>query len=327
MSVAVTRDYSVLKRTGIYMPSNSNEIFIVRNYANRRNSALLLIVALLLLQWPGVSLQAAITVTDDAGQEVRLAQPARRIVSLAPYLTELLFAAGAGHAVVGVSEFSDYPEAAAAVSRIGGGAGLDLEAILALHPDLVVAWQSGNPVNQVERLRSLGLTVFLSEPRQLLDVPDTLLRLGRLAGTEPVAQVAADRFTARYRQLKKRYAQRAAVSVFYQIWAQPLMTLNGEHLFSDVLRLCGGRNIFAALPALAPQVDIEAVLAADPDVIVVAVDDQGSPLLSAWQRWPSLSAVADGHVYAITRERLVRHTPRILDGAQELCAILERVRD
>ena len=296
-------------------------------YGNGTAKAGWLILVFLLVQWPMVPVQAAITVTDDAGQQVLLEQPARRIVSLAPYLSELLFAAGAGKAVVGVSEFSDYPEAAAAVKHVGGGTGLDLEAILALQPDLVVAWQSGNPVNQVERLRSLGLTVFLSEPRQLLDVPDTLLRLGQLAGTETVAKAGADSFIARYRQLEKRYAQRPLVSVFYQIWEQPLMTLNGEHLFTDVLRLCGGRNVFAELPALAPQVGIEAVLAADTEVIVVAVDEQDSALLAAWQRWPSLSAVQNGHVYAVARDQLVRHTPRILEGAEELCAILEGVRN
>lgn len=308
------------------MLSNISERLITCCCANRLGRVAQLIVTLLLFQWPLVSLQAAITVTDDAGRQILLEQPARRIVSLAPYLSELLFAAGAGKAVVGASEFSDYPEAAAAVIRVGGGTGLDLEAILALQPDLVVAWQSGNPVNQVERLRSLGLTVFLSEPRQLLDVPDTLLRLGRLAGTEAVAKAAADSFTGRYLQLEKHYASRPTVSVFYQIWEQPLMTLNGEHLFTDVLRLCGGRNVFAELPALAPQVDIEAVLAADPEVIVVAVDEQDSALLAAWQRWPSLSAVQNAHVHAVTRERLVRHTPRILEGAEELCAILEGVR-
>ncbi|MGB5177360.1 MAG: cobalamin-binding protein [Gammaproteobacteria bacterium] len=308
------------------MPSNSRDIPSRHCRGNSPGWKLGLTFVLLLCQWPGMTLQAAITVTDDAGREVTLEQPARRIVSLAPYLSELLFAAGAGHAVVGVSEFSDYPDAAALVSRIGGGSGLDLEAILALQPDLVVAWQSGNPKNQVERLVSLGLTVFLSEPRQLLDVPDTLLRLGRLAGTEPVARAAAERFSGRYLGLKKRYAQRPTVSVFYQIWEQPLMTLNGSHLFSDVLRLCGGRNVFNELPALAPQVGIEAVLAADPEVIVVAADVQDSPQLAAWQRWPSLSAVQNGHVYAVPRERLVRHTPRILEGAEELCVILEGVR-
>jgi len=273
-----------------------------------------------------VPVRAAITISDDAGRQVMLARPARRIVSLAPFITELLFSAGAGDAVVGATEFSDYPEAARSITRVGGGTGLDLEAILALQPDLVVAWQSGNPAGQVERLRSLGMTVFMSEPRQLMDVPDTLLRLGRLAGTETAANASADSFTLRYHQLQQRYAERPVVSVFYQIWGQPLMTLNGEHLFSDVVRLCGGRNVFDDLPALAPQVDIEAVLAVDPEVIVVAADDKDSSLLATWERWPSLSAVAHGHVYAVARERLVRHSPRILEGAEDLCAILENVR-
>ena len=293
---------------------------------NGSGRAVRLIVTLLLFQWPMVPVQADITVSDDAGQQVVLTRPARRIVSLAPFITELLFAAGAGDAVVGATEFSDYPEAARPIARVGSGTGLDLEAILALQPDLVVAWQSGNPEGQVERLRSLGMTVFMSEPRQLLDVPDTLLRLGRLAGTEAVAQASADSFIRRYDQLQQHYAQRPVVSVFYQIWEQPLMTLNGEHLFSDVVRLCGGRNVFADLPALAPQVDVEAVLAVDPEVIVVAADDDDSLLLAAWERWPSLSAVAHGHVYAVTRERLVRHSPRILEGAEELCVILEGAR-
>jgi iron complex transport system substrate-binding protein len=271
--------------------------------------------------------QAEISVMDDTGQVVRLAKPAQRIISLAPYITELLFAAGAGHAVVGVSEFSDYPVAARSLARVGGGAGLDLETIIALQPDLVVAWQSGNPRGQVERLQALGLRVFLSEPRRLLDVPATLLRLGQLAGTDTVAVVQADRFNRRHVALHESYTSRPGVSVFYQIWDQPLMTLNGEHLFSDVVRLCGGENVFNVLPALAPQIGIEAVLLANPDVIIVAAEDTDSPLLAAWQRWPELSAVKQGHVYAVPRDQLVRHSPRILDGAQHLCELLDGVRN
>lgn len=282
--------------------------------------AMLLLWLLVLPAW------AEISVTDDAGQAVILASPAQRIISLAPYITELLFAAGAGQAIVGVTEFSDYPEAARSLAQVGGGSGLDLEAIIALQPDLVVAWQSGNPRGQVERLQSLGITVFLSEPRRLQDVPDTLRRLGQLAGTASAAAARADHFRHRYTELHDNYAARPKVSVFYQIWDQPLMTLNGEHLFSDVLRLCGGENVFGALPALAPQIDLEAVLLADPDVIVVAADDGDSPLVSAWQRWPELSAVKHGHVYAIQRDQLVRHSPRILDGAERLCKLLDEVR-
>ncbi len=269
---------------------------------------------------------AEIRVMDDAGQPVILEKPAQRIVSLAPHVTELLFAAGAGGAVVGVTEFSDYPESARSLAQVGGGGGLDLEAIIALQPDLVVAWQSGNPRGQVERLQSLGVTVFFSEPRRLQDVPATLQRLGRLAGTESVAAAQADSFNHRYIELRDKYSSRPKVSVFYQIWDQPLMTLNGEHLFSDVVRLCGGENIFNTLPTLAPQIDIEAVLQANPDVIVIAADANDSPLLAAWQRWPKLSAVKQGHVYAMQREQLVRHSPRILDGAERLCILLDAVR-
>jgi len=269
---------------------------------------------------------AEIRVLDDVGAPVILDKPARRIISLAPHITELLFAAGAGDALVGVTEFSDYPEAALALPRVGGGGGLDLEAIVALQPDLVVAWHSGNPRGPVERLQSLGITVFFSEPRKLDDIPSTLLRLGRLAGTESVAAVEADSFIARSIALSDKYASRPKVSVFYQIWDQPLMTLNGEHLFSDVLHLCGGENIFGTLPVLAPQVDIEAVLQANPDVIVIATESNDSPLLGKWQRWPGMSAVKQGHVYAVQREQLVRHSPRILDGAEHLCKLLDSVR-
>jgi iron complex transport system substrate-binding protein len=282
--------------------------------------AIILLWMLLLPVW------ADISVMDDSGQQVVLEKPAQRIISLAPYITELLFAAGAGKAIVGATEFSDYPEAARSLAQVGGGGGLDLEAIMVLQPDLVVAWQSGNPRGQVERLQSLGITVFSSEPRRLQDVPETLRRFGRLAGTESVAAAQADSFNRRYAELQDKYAQRPRVSVFYQIWEQPLMTLNGEHLFSDVLRLCGGENVFNALPALAPQIDIEAVLLANPDVIVIAADDDEAPLLAAWQRWPQLSAVRQGHVYAIQRDQLVRHSPRILDGAERLCELLDDVR-
>jgi iron complex transport system substrate-binding protein len=283
------------------------------------------VCVLLMLVGSTQAFPAGVMVTDDAGRRVTLEQPARRIVSLAPFITELLFAAGAGDAVVGVSEFSDYPEAARDIRQIGGGGGLDLEAIVALRPDLVIAWQSGNPTGQVERLQALGLRVFLSEPRQLGDVSQTLRRFGVLAGTGGIAKAGADAFERRHEQLQLKYAGQEPVSVFYQIWEHPLMTLNGKHLVSDVVRLCGGRNVFDALPSLAPQVDIEAVLAADPDVIIVAADED-SPMLSGWRQWPSMSAVAHGHIYAIGRDRLVRHGPRILEGAEQLCAILQRVR-
>jgi iron complex transport system substrate-binding protein len=271
---------------------------------------------------------AQLHVTDDAGRALSLPAPARRIVSLAPHVTELLFAVGAGTAVVGVSDFSDYPEAARAIPRVGGGGGLDLEAILALQPDLVIAWRSGNSPGPVLRLQQLGVPVFYSEPRQLEDIATSLERFGLLTGRREAAHRQARAFTARLEELRRRYAGREAVSVYYQIWEHPLMTLNGQHIVSDVIRLCGGRNVFADLPALAPQIDVEAVLVANPDVIVVG-DAAGTPAdsLAAWRRWPELKAVRQRHLYAIQRELLVRQTPRLLEGAEQLCRLLQGVRE
>ena len=280
---------------------------------------------LLLLGVAGV--RAEVSVSDDTGREVRLARPAQRIVSLAPHITELLFSAGAGDRLVGAVDFSDWPPAAKQLPRVGAYNAVDMERILALRPDLVVAWASGNPPALIERLRGLGLTVFLSEPRELEDVAGNLERLGRLAGTEATAQAAADAFRRRLQALRERYSARVPVSVFYQIWFRPLMTVNGEHLISKVIRLCGGRNVFADLPTLVPKLDMEAVLAADPQAIVAGVREPGDEAWQAdWRRWPQLRAVREGHLISLPADLMQRHTVRILDGAGQLCAALERVR-
>jgi len=283
----------------------------------------------LLLLWvlPLTPAWPEIRVTDDAGNQLVLERPAQRIVSLAPHITELLFAAGAGAAVVGVSEHSDYPAAALDLPRISGGNGLDLEAILGLRPDLVIAWQSGNPAHQVSRMRQLGLRVFVSEPRRLEDVVTSLERFGLLAGSPGQARERAGAFRQRHAGLVRRYAQRDTVSVFYPVWQQPLMTVNGEHLISDVMRLCGGRNVFEALPGLAPQIGIEAVLVADPQVIIAGGGrEELSELHAMWAPWPELKAVKEGHLFTVPRDSIVRPTPRVLDGAERLCHLLESVR-
>jgi len=267
------------------------------------------------------------TVVDDAGREVGLAAHANRIVSLAPHLTELLFAAGAGARLVGVSEYSDYPAEAARLPGVGGGAGLDLEAIIALRPDLVVAWQSGNSPAQLATLERLGLTVFYSEPRQIDDIATSLERLGALAGTAGQAAAAAQAFREQVRLLAGKYADRQPVSVFYQIWERPLMTVNGGHMISAWLRLCGATNVFAGLPELASAVALEAVLAADPEVIIAGrYPGKGDAWQQAWRAWPRLRAVADGHLYTVPADMMERQTPRALLAAGELCEYVERAR-
>jgi len=286
-----------------------------------------LLLALLLILSLQPSVAAAVTVVDDSGARLALPEPARRIVSLAPHATELLFAAGAGARVVGVVSHSDYPPAARALPEVGGYERLDLEAILGLAPDLVVAWESGNPGAEVERLRALGIPVYVTELRRLEDIPATLERIGILAGTPAGADAAATVFRDGVEALRRRYAGRSPVRVFYQIWDSPLMTVGGEHLISSVIELCGGRNVFADQAALAPAVDVESVLVRDPEAVVASgMATERPEWLDAWRRWPGLSAVRFDALFLIHPDLIQRPTPRILEGAEQLCADLDRVR-
>lgn len=270
---------------------------------------------------------AAVAATDDTGRRVVLEQPARRIVSLAPHVTELLYAAGAGDQVVAAVSYSDYPPAARELPRVGLYNRIDIEQVLAFDPDLIVGWQTGNPVGSLERLRRLGPALFVTEPRSLEDIATNLERLGRLAGTTETAGDAARRFRERKRELQARYADRAPLDVFYEIWNDPLMTINGQHLISAVIRACGGRNVFADLPTLAPRVSVEAVLARDPQVVIASGSDMERPQwLQEWRRWPGLTAVREGHLYSIPPDTLQRHTPRVLEGMEQMCRILEDAR-
>ncbi|MGF6807810.1 iron complex transport system substrate-binding protein [Paraburkholderia sp. Clong3] len=287
--------------------------------------------ALALSALSALSAHAAITVTDDSGATVTLAAPARRVISLAPHVTELLYAAGGGPKMVGAVSYSDYPPEAKQLPRVGDNKALDLERIVALKPDLIVVWRHGNAQRQLERLRELHVPLFFSEPRRLDDIAVSLTRLGRLLGTSARADAAAAAFRDDIARLRARYANRPAVSVFYQVWDRPLMTLNGEHMISDVITLCGGRNVFADLQPLVPTVSIEAVLAANPQAIVTAAPgatrpDTMLPQLDTWRAWPGLAAVANNNLFAIDGDLINRPAPRIAQGARQLCEDLELAR-
>ena len=270
---------------------------------------------------------AEIVVKDDAGQVVRLAQPARRIVSLSPHITENLFAIGAGERVVGTVAFSNYPEAARRIPLVGGYEKLDLEAVAALRPDLVLAWESGNIASHVTKLKGIGLPVAVTEARRIEDVPDDLERLGALSGAGVGARAVAAKFRERLAALRTRYGERPKVRVFYQVWNQPLMTVGGGQIISDAIRLCGGENVFAVLRPMAAAVAVEAVLAADPEAIVASgMGDARPEWLDEWRRWPSLTAVARDNLFFVHPDHLQRHTPRILDGIERLCQHLEAAR-
>ena len=270
---------------------------------------------------------SAISVRDDTGQILKLAAPARRIISLAPHITENLYAAGAGGYIVGVSDYSDYPPEAKRLAHVGNYANLDLEAIIAKRPDLVIAWEGGSSVAHLAKLRALGLPLFISQPRKIEDIASNIERFGELAGTSASAAAAARAFRARHAELRSRYANRPPVRTFYQIWNQPLATVNGEQLISNVMQLCGAENIFASLPLLAPTVTLEAVLAANPEAIVASGMDESRPeWLDMWWRWKELTASARGNLFFIPPDIINRHTPRLLDGAQMLCAHMETAR-
>jgi len=271
--------------------------------------------------------RAEIVVRDDAGNDVHLNTPARRIVTLAPHSAESLYAAGAGAYLVGTVDYSDYPPAARKVPRIGGYSRLDLEAIVALKPDLVIAWQSGNAAVQVDKLRALGLTIFITQPNLMADVAHQLEQLGQLAGTEKTANAAASAFRQRQEALRTANAGKPKVRVFYQIWKNPLVTVGGPQIITDAIHLCGGENIFGQLARMAPTVSVEAVLEADPEIIIATgMGDARPEWLHDWDKWTRMTAVRRGNLFHINPDIMQRHTPRILDGAEQLCAHLDVAR-
>lgn len=250
-----------------------------------------------------------------------------RIISMSPHITELLFAAGAGDFIVGVDDASDYPAAVAAIPRVGEVAALDVEGLLKLEPTLIVLWDSGTPARRKAELARLNVKLYVTEQRHLDDIGAALIEFGRLAGTESVAAAAAREYRMELAQLRREYAARPRLSVFYQVWDRPLYTLSGAHVVSEVLSLCGGDNVFADLTALSPAVDTEAVLARDPDVILVAASGaEGARQARGWSRFPSLRAVQKHHVFTVDPSLVNRMAPRIIQGARQVCSALDAAR-
>lgn len=270
---------------------------------------------------------AAISMRDDAGSTVVLDKPARRVVSLSPHVTELLFAAGGGDRIVGNVKYSDSPPAASKIPRVGDNRSVDIERLLALQPDLLVVWRHNASMRQMEQLRKLGIPLFYSDPRKLEDIPQAVMRLGQLLGTEEQARQSAAELQRQLDTLIARYGKRPVVRVFYQVWHKPVYTLNERHIVSDAIRVCGGENIFARLPMPAPTVNVEAVLQENPEAIVSGdrPSESGSGL-EMWKQFPTLLAVKRGNLISIEGDLLNRAGPRILAGAAELCEQLEQVR-
>jgi iron complex transport system substrate-binding protein len=283
------------------------------------------IIAGALLLAAGLQARAAISVKDDAGATVTVAKPAQRVISLAPHVTELLFAAGGGSHVVGVVSYSDFPEEAKKIPEIGSNREVDLERIMAMKPDLIVIWRHGSSERQIDMLQKLGIPMFHSEPQKLEDIADNVQKLGQLMGTDAVAGPAATDLRNRIAGLRSRYAKRPVVRSFYQVWDKPLYTLNGRHIVSDALRLCGGENIFDKLAVTAPVVSIEAVLQENPEAIF-ATAEKNYGGVSMWKPYPTLTAVRNDNLFTIDGNLLNRAGPRMVAGTAQLCEKLELAR-
>jgi iron complex transport system substrate-binding protein len=263
---------------------------------------------------------------DALSQNVCLTDPAQRVVSLSPGATELLFSAGAGDRVVAVSAWSDYPAEAADLPQVGDSNRLNLEAIVSLAPDLVVAWVDGNSRSQLERLSDLGISVFWLAPRTFDDIAAAVSDLALLTGSPDLGNERAEAFRAEIVKLKAQYADARPVKVFYQIWDQPLMTVNRDELISKAITLCGGVNVFGELPRLVPRISREAVLEANPEAIITAGSSDDRQWLEAWREFPGLAAVAAGNLFLEPPDLLARPTLRMADGARHLCQTLEQAR-
>jgi len=303
--------------------------------AHRHSSFLLGCVALLVIAaMPSVVVAnneaptpSVISVTDYAGRVVTLSSPAKRIVALAPHIVENIFSAGAGDRIVGAVNFSDYPEAAKVIEQVGSSHSFSVETVLSLRPDVVVVWSSGVSSKVTQQLMDLGLTVYIDEPRRLEDVAKSIRDMGVLTGNVVVSEVAAQKFLTRLVQLQEQYQQREPVSMFYQVWDSPLMTINGKHIISDVMALCGGENIFADEITIAPKINIEAVLQRNPQAIVASgMQDSRPDWLDDWLEWPTLTVVKNNNLFFVPPDLLQRHTVRLLDAATILCEQLDRVR-
>lgn len=266
---------------------------------------------------------SALTVVDDTGEPVSLARPAQRIISLAPGATEMLFAAGAGDRVIATVEYSDEPAAAKRVPRIGDVTSVDMERVVALHPDVVVVWPGGGNPAQIEKLAQLGFPIYRQQVNRLADLPVALRRLGALAATQAIADRAAQALERELARIAKEYGGGNHPDVLLEVWNRPVYTVGGTHLISDALTLCGARNVFGDLKELGPVVSTEAIIARNPDIIVAtAPPGEGASWLAEWQRFGSLKAVRTGRLVAFEDQRLVHMGPSVVSATEGLCKAL-----
>ena len=276
-----------------------------------------LMISLCLLELAGASELSAI---DDSGTKISLHSPATRIIAMSPDLTEVVFELGAGHKLVGVDEYSNYPSQASEIMRVNSSASANFELIVSLEPDLVLVWKTGNGARTISRLRDLGLPVFVVETQRVADIPALYQRLGILLDQKALATQLAEKFLHEIDVIRQNIHSQPEITVFYEIWDDPLMTLSGQHMVSDAISICGGKNIFEDMVPIAPLVSLESVVAADPQVIITSGSRDGlQNWRSRWARWSGMTAVEKQQLFMIAPDLLLRQSGRLIEGIRSLC--------
>lgn len=251
----------------------------------------------------------------------------QRIISLAPHITEMIFSAGAGERLVGVVSYSDYPKAALDITNIGSYQAINIEKIIQLNPDIIIAWQTGNRSKDIEKLAQLGFTIRYSNPHTLSDIPQEIRRYGQVFQTQSQANNVADQLEQKLQRLQKAQTKLKTIKAYYQIWHKPMMTINGEQFISHALNLCGAKNIFADLAVLTPEISIESVIERDPQVILLGGQKaMQQAWLKDWQKWHNISAIKNQHIYTLNADTFQRPTARLINGIDGLCEIIDQAR-
>ncbi len=310
------------------LPAGSCRARFLCNWSPPSTTTLVVFVASLLVAVTAVpqTSMADITLQQANGGVLKLPAPAGRIITLAPNLAELVFAAGAGEQLKAVVEYSDYPPPVVQIPRIGNAFRIDLERIVQLQPDLVIAWKSGNPQTALAKLEQLGITVWQIEITRPEEIADAIENISIAAGTRDHGRPVAQKLRSRLSVLSAQNAGKMPVDYFYQVAAQPLYTINGQHIISRSMEVCGGHNIFADLPALAPQISRESVILANPQAMIAPDIPGDTPALQTWLNWPRLQAVGNGAMLYLPADGISRAAPRLLDSIELACKLLDKVR-
>jgi len=273
----------------------------------------------------------ALSVKDDTQQIITLAKPAERVITLAPSLTEMVFSVGAQAKLVATVKSSNYPAAANNIARVGDYQRFNLESILAFKPDLILAWTSGNNRSQLEQIRRFNIPIYQSEPRELTDIARTIRNIGILLGHQQQANNAADQFLTRLNRLKRENKNKPRLKAFYQIWHEPIYTVNGQHTISRIMDMCGLDNIFKQARILAPKITQEAVIEKNPDIIIASgmatgIHSSQVSWLYIWKKWSSIRAVKNDNLFFIHPDLINRQSARILEGAEIMCKWADEAR-